>query len=505
MPVQLTGSIQSVPLGSGYALRAPGLQGIAELRSPASSAARAAAPGIGAGHTALDAVLRAQGMSEVKLVDLSVRALAGAAPNSQLRSAQGAPQLELEVPDLGADVGQIVLSIDDAGAVRWHLPLADAASASAARGTGGGKRFRIPASFVAPPPAQPGGAQRSILGAIGRRLLKVLVYPVTDPVIGAIGTGYASRWEARNRPYRLRSFTPENYRSADVPALGAAELERIVTAGPSLLFVHGTFSTSHGGFGDLPVDTLHELHARYSSRVVAFDHPTLADAPDDNVRWLLAHLPAQPICMDIVCHSRGGLVARVLAERMKALGLDASHVDVRRIVFGAVPNAGTALADPDHMVDMIDRLTTVVTLFPTGPVTETLEALLIVIKVLGHGGLNGLKGLASMHPGGELLAALNQQGGRRADYFAVTSNYEPTDQGLRALVWDATDRLADGIFGDAGNDLVVPADGVWQSNGSAGFPLQADNVLAFGPAQGVMHTELFVQKAVSERLLAWLT
>src|SRR5208282_3676199 len=128
--------------------------------------------------------------------------------------------------------------------------------------------------------------------------------------------------------------------------------------------------------------------------------PALADAPDDNVRWLLAHLPSSPMQVDIVCHSRGGLVARVLAERNARLGLDASRIDVRRIVFCGVPNGGTALADPDHMVDMIDRFTTALTLFPTGPITETFEALITVVKIVGHGALKGLPGLASMRPKG---------------------------------------------------------------------------------------------------------
>jgi hypothetical protein len=125
-----------------------------------------------------------------------------------------------------------------------------------------------------------------------------------------------------------------------------------------------------------------------------------------------------------------------------------------------------------------------------------------VIKVLCHGGLGGLKGPASMNPAGNFMTALNQPADCSAHYFAIASNYEPIDRGLRALVWNATDRLADRIFGNAANDLVVPTDGVWRENGSAAFPLCSDNVLTFGPAEGVMHTDLFVQQAVSEKLLA---
>jgi pimeloyl-ACP methyl ester carboxylesterase len=374
--------------------------------------------------------------------------------------------------------------------------------ASTTRGGAKIKRFRIPATSV-PPAVAPEG-HRSIFGAAARRLLKVLVYPITDPVVGAIGEHFAARWEELKRPYRLRSFTPENYRVAEAPSLTIEELAAMCSGGRMLLFVHGTFSTSHAAFGDLPADTLRELNQRYGSRVVAFDHPTLADAPDENVRWLLAHLPQSTIQADIVCHSRGGLVARVLAERQGAFGLDTARIDVRRIVFGGVPNSGTALADPDHMVDMIDRFTTALTLLPTGPVTETFEALVTVIKIIGHGALKSLRGLASMHPKGTFLETLNQSTTQHAEYFAIASNYEPTDRGLRALVTGAADDLADEVFGNVGNDLVVPTEGVWGKNGGSAFPLAPDRVLSFGPTQGVMHTSFFRQGKVAEDLLAWL-
>src|SRR5262249_38924620 len=155
------------------------------------------------------------------------------------------------------------------------------------------------------------------------------------------------------------------------------------------------------------------------------------------------------------------------------------------------PNGGTVLADPDHMVDMVDRFTTVLALAPTGPLTDTLEALVTVVKIIGHGALKGLQGLSSMHPKGRFLILLNQVGGHPVDCFAVTSNYEPTDRGLRGLVSGATDEILDKVFGNVGNDLVVPTEGVWQHNGCTGFPLPTDRVLTFNPADGVVHTHLF--------------
>lgn len=504
MTSSLTGSAQTVSLGEGYALRAPGLRGEATLLPPATTTTRSRAAAPDQGMAALDDALRAQHIDEVKRIDLTLQPVPGAAAGSTLRSGAGQANFELQVPDLGDDVGQLVLSIDDAGALRWHLPEPAVGGTAASRGAGGSKRFLIPAAIVSGGAGPSSATNRSLFGAVARRLLKVLVYPITDPVIGALSELFASRWEAKHRPYRLRSFTPDNYQSPDAPALDTAAIAAMAKQGPILLFVHGTFSTAHAAFGGMPRATLQQLHDRYGQRVVAFDHPTLATSPDDNVRWLLEHLPNTSTPVDVICHSRGGLVARVLAERLTAFSLDASHVQVGRIAFVGVPNQGTALADADHMVSMIDRLTTALTLFPTGPVTETLEAMLTVLKMISHGFLKGLAGISGMQPGGPFLGKLNTKSTTATQYFGMTSNYEPTDNGLRGLVSGAADGAIDQIFESAQNDLVVPTDGVWDSNGATGFPLQTEHFLVLKAAEGVMHTGYFPHHAVSEKLLAWM-
>ncbi len=538
MPTSLTGSSQPIQLGGGYALRAPGLRGTADMRAPGNAPTRADVRGLDTGLAALDDALQRAHVTEVRRIDLTVQpagpggpgaagAPGGAAPS--LRAVDGTPQLELEVPDLGPALGQLVLSIDDAGALRWHLPVdedpdtagrgvdtpqgmpndpsvvgatASAAGGPASRGGGAVKRFRLPAALVPPPPDAAGVRQRSLLGTAARRLLKVLVYPVTDPILGPVSNAFARHWEEKKRPYRLRAFTPSDYRTGDVTAIDPAAAEAMTSAGPVLLFIHGTFSTSHGGFGGLPEAAMATLSQRYGGRVLAFDHPTMHDDPTENVRQLLAAWPLGRSDVDVVCHSRGGLVSRVLAQA-------SPDVRVRRLVFGAAPNAGTALTDPDHMVDMVDRLTTALSLAPTGPVTETLEALVTLLKMVGHGALKGLSGLASMNPQGEFLQRMNAAGaapGARTapEYFAISADYQPIDRGLRALVSGAADNVADQVFGQAGNDLVVPADGVWARNGAGGFPLPEDHVLRFGHPDGVMHTTVFDQQKTAEKLLAWL-
>ena len=503
----LTGSNQTLPLGGGYALRAPGLRGTAELQQPGLGTTRSRVPALGDGLAALEAALAAANVTEVREIELNVQPAAVVAGAGALRSVQGEAAIELHVPDLGAEVGQLVLSVDDAGALRWHLPLehdAQTVQPSSVRGAGDVKRFRIPATLAAPA-AGTAQTQRSVFGAVARRLLKVLVYPVTDPLLGAVGEFFAERWEDKKRPYGLRSFTPQNFRDPNVPALSASELSTLTQGGPALLFIHGTFSTAHAAFGELFEATLEALHHRYGARVFAFNHHSLSHDPKRNVAWLLSQLPAGAIELDLISHSRGGLVARTLAEAPAGFELDATRVKVRRVVFAGVPNGGTPLAHPDHMVNLIDRLTTVLTLSPTGPVTETIEALVTVLKVVGHAALNGLPGLASMKPQGEFLSLLNVAGPAAPQYFAVASNYEPTDRGLHALVAGAADNVADQIFGQVGNDLVVPTDGVSASNGHTGFPLLADRLLVLKPIEGVTHTAMFGHPAVNAKLLEWLS
>jgi hypothetical protein len=373
------------------------------------------------------------------------------------------------------------------------------------RGAGGATRFRIPGTLIPAPAGAPEASQRSLLGAVTRRVLKVLVYPLTDPVFGALGDAIASRWEQAKRPYRLRAFTPAAFDAAGAAPLASADVAAMAAAGPVLLFVHGTFSTSHGAFAGLPRAVMAQLHERYGGRVMAFDHPTLSEDPPSNVRWLLSRLPAQPIELDIVCHSRGGLVSRLLSEQPAHFGLDAAHVKVRRIVLAGVPNGGTLLADPDHMVHMIDRLTTVLAMIPDGGAAEFLEALVTAVKVIGRGALKGLDGLACMRPAGDFLSVLNAPGGAAAEYFSVASDYEPADRGLRGLVAGVADNVADQVFGNAANDLVVPMAGVHELDGHAGFPVDAARRLQFGRELGVAHTGLFAQPMLSRSLVEWLS
>ena len=56
-----------------------------------------------------------------------------------------------------------------------------------------------------------------------------------------------------------------------------------------------------------------------------------------------------------------------------------------RVVFVAGPNAGTILADADHLGDLVDRYTNLLAFFPDNEVTDVLEGVITVVKQLAVG------------------------------------------------------------------------------------------------------------------------
>src|SRR5262249_55581190 len=110
---------------------------------------------------------------------------------------------------------------------------------------------------------------------------------------------------------------------------------------PVLLLVPGTFSVGHGTFAGLGADA--DLLARwwsaYDGRVLAFDHPSVHVDPRDNARWLLSQLPDdRRVVLDVIAHSRGGLVARQLSAKDLADEAGRPAPVVRRLVHVATPN-----------------------------------------------------------------------------------------------------------------------------------------------------------------------
>jgi hypothetical protein len=420
-------------------------------------------------------------------------------PRDQIRTADGAPAMVLEVPDPGPGVGQVAMVIDEGGAISWSYPtdLRGRIPTTRERSLTPTTTFLIRATPTAP---ERGAGERSLVGSLGKKVVKVFRFPIAGTVLQTAARFFARKWEERNRPYGIRWFRPDGYREQAGRPVTDADWE-VLAAGRSLLFIHGTFSSAYSAFHGIPRATMDALDTRYGGRVFAFDHFTLSHDPERNLVELLDRIPdTVHLDVDLISHSRGGLVARTIAGE---LGANPS-VSVGRSVLVAAPNHGTALADPDHMAAFIDRYTSMLNLIPpAGPaavVVEILEAVITAVKMVGTSALEGLPGLTSMDPRGEFLSRMNIGSVTDAEYYAMASNYEPKG-GLKDLVADG---VVDRVFLDAENDLVVPTVGVFSGSADPHFPIPSDHLQRYPPGDAIAHNRYFSHQPTSDALLNWL-
>lgn len=470
-------------------ITSPGLAGEVEVHPAASPGMRAAEETT---QALIDALDRAD-VSEQLTVEISGGSELDGAGGT--RGAGGGQEIVVEVPAPGSGNGQVLLYAAEDGSLSWHLPEIPPEEVPS-RG-GDSRTYRIPREVVAPDVAD--GGQRGLLGAVGKKLLKVLVFPLIDPVLGKVGNHFAARYEQKNARAALRPWTVSDYRVRDVPDLPAERWSEL-SAGVSLLMLHGTFSTAQSAFANLTPETVQTLQDRYGGRVFALDHHTISVTPSANIRWLAEHLPADgDLVVDVVTHSRGGLVGRALAERAEELGIG-GRIRVRNLVMVAPPNAGTALADREHISALLDRLTNIAQLLPDNGVLDALDLIISVVKQVAVGAFGGMEGLMSMNPSGDGLAEFNDSPGSTATYRVIASNFEPPPGSPLARV--ARDKATDYVFGSTTNDLVVPTDGAWSLPDTAGFPVADPFVL--GPEVGVDHCSFFGRADVEARMLEWL-
>ncbi|MEV7038326.1 alpha/beta hydrolase [Amycolatopsis sp. NPDC051061] len=450
----------AVDLGNGVRLRAVNVSGEArraerarDTRAPAREAAAHAPQAYlrKAGTSAEVAELLGDALdsSEMRLhttVGLPRLSARPGTPAIQTRgAAPSVPHLQLEVaaPARG-DEGQVILEVDTAtGHARWHLPRIDTVDGRRAAGK---QRFDIPADRFGIGGAEAGLARRGLVGFGISKVLHVLRFPV-EFVAGQLAEWGIRWWEGRHRPHMLRTANPDGTAGAAVDTDRLAQLG----AGPYLVFVHGTFSTS-AAFTGLHADFA-QWHAGYRGRLLLFDHPTVATTPAENARWLLDCLPDDRVStVDVVTHSRGGLVARQLVRQPAS-----DRIRMRRLVQVASPNAGTKLASPENLSSLVDAFTNLLSLIPDAAGGVALPGVFEVVKQLAVGALSDLDGLAAMDPADEALRALNDADAQMAAVHAITSDYEPAEDA--SLAQRTLDTIVDALFA-SGNDLVVPFTGM---------------------------------------------
>ncbi len=411
----------------------------------------------------------------------------------------GEPALKCIMPSLGDNVGYAILYIDEAGGIRWIFPEADPTSAEVTRGGGDEIVFHLPRNSVPVPPeiTEDEEKTRGPISKLGRRLVRVIAW-ATDGFVGQTALGIVEGWENKNRPYHFLFAQPGSFsQTVDWD---------LMRQGRTLLLIHGTASSAQGGFGQMASSDMEKLAHNYGKRIIAFNHPTLHCSPSQNVQMLLDMLPPEiSLDLDIMTHSRGGLVGRELTERLAECNQGSRQLKINKALFVACPHQGTILANGDHDWNMIDRYTNLLTNLPDGPITLTLEAIMGLVKVLAHGTLKGLPGLQAMHPDGDYLKRLNKSPANKITYYALGANFTPTDPGLFARLGKAgANKFIDSVFG-ADNDGVVPTNGVYQAgHNSPGFPIPSERRVIYEDDIQIHHINFFGSSVVNEQIQQWL-
>jgi hypothetical protein len=427
------------------------------------------------------------------VLEVPVNDLTTTGPTGPTRALDEAPALELTVEAPGEEEGQVFLEVDDSGVVAWHFPVV--AAAGGAMRSGQEQVFRIPVLQADIPGDVPEPGDRALLGIGARKLLHLLRYPIQHAA-GAAARKLVSLWEDQRRPYGLRLWDQHGLAGPPGSILTPAQFQEL-SGKPCLLLVHGTFSTAATGFAGLAADAalVTELLSRYEQRVLVFDHPSVSVSPKDNVRWLLEQVPnGVDLVLDVLAHSRGGLVGRALTlPPAEAPGI--APPQVRRVVHVATPNAGTALAAPERWGSLLDVVTNLTMLFPD-TASVPLTAVMETVKQLGIGVAEGLDGLAAMDPDSEFLSTLTSStAGKGSQAFTIASDFEPRTGPvpLRAL-----DVLVDAFFTE-GNDLVVPTAGVSDALG-----LDVAERVTVPATPAINHNAYFRDEGVRRQIAQWL-
>lgn len=318
-----------------------------------------------------------------------------------------------------------------------------------------------------------------------------------------------------------------------VETLGEVSPRRALLTGEPLrvmLWVHGTFSSTAGAFGALTSTTegkalLAQAREHYDV-VIGYDHPTLSETPLENAVDLMERLGrfSRPMRLDVVTHSRGGLVYRSLIELL--LPTAASRPEIGSAVFVGVPNAGTLLAEPENWHTLVDLYTNLAVgafrllqlvpqaAAPARILAEIISGLGAFLKYLADVIVTERRvpGLAAQEPKGEFIKKLNAAGAgqprpEETRYLAVTSNFDSKaakseKTGLAASVLGRlADGLIDRLFGEQ-NDLVVNDPSMKRIDPELGNFIDA--ALDFGDSAVVYHTVYFAQPQVAQQLRAWL-
>lgn len=298
-----------------------------------------------------------------------------------------------------------------------------------------------------------------------------------------------------------------------------------------LLCVHGTFSSTLGSFGALAATPwgkalLSQIYNEYDL-VIGFDHRTLGETPEENARALNEAIGRQNFpqdtTLDVIAFSRGGLVARLLLERL--LPESGFPMKPGKAIFVGCTNGGTALADRENWKTLLDLYTNIgiaagkgLMVFDAGTastiITESVKTLGSFLQAIVDKAITEemVPGLAAMSPDSSLIEDLNGAAITTSEYdpnyFAMGSNFEPNATPTSATRTSLPEKLLKAIA-DFGADSLMKEDNdlVVDNEAMSQFGLRTEQIQAtkFWEANAIIyHTNYFAQEQVVHTLQSWL-
>jgi hypothetical protein len=302
----------------------------------------------------------------------------------------------------------------------------------------------------------------------------------------------------------------------------SAQPVRPLKDGRILLFVHGTFSNVDTYLSELALsqagrEFLQEIEDKYD-QVLGFDHATLSVSPAMNGLDLARLFQDCRADVDVIAHSRGGLVTRWWLEQFDNRGGGGA-----RSILAGSPLDGTSLAAPDRLRDALDLLTNVAhALEAAGELASSTIPFLTVVTGLMRvicsvtslaaktpvldaaiAMIPGLAAQSQVNNNGERLR-LNQASLRNLEYHAIRADFQTDDPGWKFWRYfvDLGDRIKEagaGVVFQSANDLVVNTASMAVLARRPGDTLIApERILDFEGKDKVYHTVYFRQERTVE-------
>ncbi|HLK50035.1 MAG TPA: hypothetical protein VKT49_17950 [Bryobacteraceae bacterium] len=296
-----------------------------------------------------------------------------------------------------------------------------------------------------------------------------------------------------------------------------------VKSGKILLVVHGTFSKGEAIFQQLNAPTnaagrnllgkAGNMKSGYD-QILSFEHPTVSVTPMLNAVDLARAFAGSDAVIDVIAHSRGGLVTRWWLE-----SLDRSD-QLRRAILVGSPLGGTSLASPPHLRHLLSWFSNFNRFLATGsalasnmiPFLHVITALaqftafvtsLAAKTPLVDAAVAMIPGLASMSriSNNFELDRLRAVQDARIEYYAIKSQFQPEDPGWkvwRYFVDSPPERAVSALFPNE-NDWVVNTVSMTER-----LQLPSARVKDFGARSDIHHTSYFLQGDTASQIGQWL-